>query len=128
MTQEEFDKIEVRGDLFQVDALGYLGVYVEQDLMKKLVKIQHEYTQKIRDMIMLNKDQCLTACWTLNSEQSRKNHPQTTVRCMDANFSVDARIKVFKHLLPRVERVEVVMVDGMGKAEEWIDFKLEHEQ
>lgn len=127
MNLEEYKSYEQK-DLYDLSFNGvYVGLALEEKVMRKLVKLQCEYEKKIKEVLYNNLDNIHFQGWTLNSEQNKaKGYEQTSVRYTEKRYqSKEDFIKSFK--LNNIEkRRYFIDVEGMDKATKLIDFELEY--
>lgn len=71
--------------LFDYNTGCYCGVLVTERVMKKLAKLQHEHSEKVKRLLMDNKEDVFPSMWTL----CNANGKQETVRYIDKSRSLE---------------------------------------
>lgn len=76
-------------NLFNLSSM-YCGVFMEEDVMKKIVKLQAKYNQELREILNNNKDKLYPYSWTLSESVKGK-----TISFIDSDdmLDIDRRIK-----------------------------------
>ena len=107
-------KIETR--LYNYSAGGYCGVLMPENVMKKLAKLNHEYSSEVKKVLHDHKQELHTAHWTCaNHRVDGEIKKQIIVHFTIANNDeLDRRISLFKASQP--EYIKTVYM--VGKYEE----------
>lgn len=92
--------------MFEFDADGYCGVFMPEDVMKKLVKLQGLYMKQVQTLLNDNKDKLLVKDWTMayKEDENYKIKKSVYVKFSDTEAywdSVERRIELFKPNQPK---------------------------
>lgn len=100
--------------MFEMDTFCYCGVFMPEEVMRKIVKLQCLYMKQVQTILNDNKEKLLAANWTMATKKDAdgKITASSYVKYSDANSSwdsVDDRIKLFKPEQPK--KVDVYVCD-----------------
>lgn len=92
----------------------YCGVYMPEDVMRNLVKLQSKYTEEMKKVLQENKEKLIASHWTMATSEGK---PATYVKFAlpQTDEDVQSRINLFK--IPEPKYVEkVFFVDSYEEA------------
>lgn len=100
--------------MFEMNAMTYCGVFMPEEVMRKIVKLQGMYMRQVQTTLNDNKDKLLVAEWTMATKEdvNGKIKSSAYVKYSDtcSSFcSVEERIELFKPEQPK--RVDVYVCD-----------------
>lgn len=103
---------------FKMDALGYCGVMMDKDIMKKVVALQQEYSSKLRELLHKHEDRLVAYDWTMSYLGKYKTRKAVYAKYISSYQKVKDRIKLFKISPP--ETVENFLeTTDRKEAERW---------
>lgn len=106
--------------MYELNAGGYCGVYMEEDVMKQIIEEQEKYTNTIKKILNDNKDKLLVKNWTLaNRKNGDKIEKQIIIDYAIKDDDVDTRIKLFTVEQPKQIK-ELYILDKYSDIEEII--------
>lgn len=106
ITQEEYEKVEQRY-LYNISFNGtYIGLALEENVFKKIMKLNAKYTSELKEILKENIDDVHLEDWTLNSEVNRIENGQHSVRYVPSEHhsTKEKHIGWFKIDNPKRER------------------------
>ena len=99
-------------NMFNVSAQGvFCGVFMPENVMKKIIKVEHQAMHEIRKILNDRCDELMPAEWTLANQKDDvgKILKQITIHYTTNNRGdVGQRIKLFKPRQPTIEDVYIV--------------------
>lgn len=101
--------------MFEMNAGGYCGVFMPEDVMKKVVKLQALYMKQVQTLLNDNKDKLLVSSWTMATEKDADGKITSSVYVKYSEpipsywDSVESRIELFKPEQPK--KVDVYLCD-----------------
>lgn len=106
ITQDEYEKIEQRY-LYDVSFNGsYVGLALEKNVFKKIMKLNAKYTAELKEILKDNINDVHLQDWTLNSEDNRKINGQHSVKYVPNEYytTKEKHIEWFKIDNPKRDR------------------------
>ena len=125
MTREEYELVEQK-NLYNISFNGcYVGLALEKNVFKKIMKLNAKYTSELREILTENIGDVHLQNWTLNSESKRKDVGQHTVYYVPSDHytTKEKHISWFKIDNPRRNRY-FMNVDS-NTAIKLIDYELD---
>lgn len=111
-----YDKI-----MFELNAGGYCGLYMPNHVMKKIIKLQANYENKIKQILNEYKDELYPADWTMETEREKTGNLGKSVYLKYAIGkenktwdNVESCIKLFKPNQP--EKIDLYIVPNRETA------------
>lgn len=101
--------------MFEMNAGCYYGVFMPEDVMKKMVKLQVLYMNQVRTLLNDNSDKLLVSSWTMATEKDTDGKITSSVYVKYSEpvpsywDSVESRIEIFKPEQPK--KVDVYLCD-----------------
>jgi hypothetical protein len=107
--------------LYNYSAGGFCGVLMPEKVMKKIAKINAEYSREVRRILNDNKEFLYASDWTMAYEEGK---PAAYVYYTKEGEDVQHRIDLFKAAKPEY-RGEVYLVKDREQAEQIADAMIE---
>ena len=101
--------------MFEMNAGSYCGVFMPEDVMKKMVKLQILYMKQVQTLLNDNKDKLLPSSWTMAAEEDADGKITSSAYVKYSEpatsywDSVESRIELFKPEQPK--KVDVYLCD-----------------
>ena len=93
--------------MFEMNAGSYCGVFMPEDVMKKMVKLQVLYMKQVQTLLNDNKDKLLVSSWTMATGKDADGKITSSVYVKYSEpipsywDSVESRIELFKPEQPK---------------------------
>lgn len=106
------------GDYYDFAAGSYCGVIMPEHVMRKLARLQADYTAEVQRLLTRHADELFASDWTLaNKMDGERIEKQVTIRFIQPDGDVCGRIKLFRPQQPtHLPRVYVVAHRESAKA------------
>ena len=104
--------------MYDYNAGGHCGVVMPESVMKKLAKLNYEYSNEVKKILEENKGSLYVSDWTLaNLMDGEKIKKQVTIRYAILGEDVDHRISLYKANSPTYIK-EFYLVKNREEAKE----------
>lgn len=92
--------------IYELNNGSYCGIYMEEDVMKKILKLQYEYMNNVKKILNENIDKLIPYDWTLANkiDENGKIQKQVIIHYFIQDYSKEdlkRRIETFKVEQPR---------------------------
>lgn len=87
---------KVRENRYEMSFGNYVGVIVDEELMKKLAKVQYETKEKILELLENNKDKHWNYSWSIADEPEEVEQGERSFKYIDhgqQHLALDRRIR-----------------------------------